>query len=353
MLADLRESGSIEQDADVVMFIFREEYYLSRAEPTRRPDEADDQVQRPARALARAAARRSYGLAEVIIAKQRHGPIGTIKLHFEAETTKFDNFIGPDTPAGERITRAVEHGHGRPIPPTRAGADPRNRSRRGRRQLAAAGGAGRARRAARRWSRPMATGSGAAPVARGARRRRMPALLRRDARRGHRAARGARRRSRRSPSSTARCPAPTAEFAAAPADPGAQRSRPDRRVASRQSDAAGDAACRYRHGAARPDARASSRRWPTIAPRQRRAGARVISHLACADDARASAERRAARPLRRRAAASPRRARRASPPRPGSFSAATTISIWSGPAPRSMASTRSRAAPTRCARSCG
>ena len=37
-----------------------------------------------------------YGLGEVIIAKQRHGPIGTIKLHFEAETTKFDNFIGPD-----------------------------------------------------------------------------------------------------------------------------------------------------------------------------------------------------------------------------------------------------------------
>jgi replicative DNA helicase len=38
-----------------------------------------------------------HGIAEIIISKQRHGPVGTIKLHFEAETTKFDNFIGPET----------------------------------------------------------------------------------------------------------------------------------------------------------------------------------------------------------------------------------------------------------------
>jgi replicative DNA helicase len=95
MLADLRESGSIEQDADVVMFIFREEYYLSRAEPMRRPEENDDKFNdRYDRWKERCEA--TYGIAEVIVAKQRHGPIGTVKLHFEAETTKFDNFIGPE-----------------------------------------------------------------------------------------------------------------------------------------------------------------------------------------------------------------------------------------------------------------
>jgi replicative DNA helicase len=95
MLADLRESGSIEQDADVVMFIFREEYYLSRAEPSHRPDESAEKFNdRYDRWKERCEA--MYGLAEVIIAKQRHGPIGTIKLHFEAETTKFDDFIGPE-----------------------------------------------------------------------------------------------------------------------------------------------------------------------------------------------------------------------------------------------------------------
>src|SRR5438552_2706340 len=95
MLADLRESGSIEQDADVVMFIFREEYYLSRAEPSHRPDESAEKFNdRYDRWKERSEA--MFGLAEVIIAKQRHGPIGTIKLHFEAETTKFDDFIGPE-----------------------------------------------------------------------------------------------------------------------------------------------------------------------------------------------------------------------------------------------------------------
>jgi replicative DNA helicase len=94
-LADLRESGSIEQDADVVMFIFREEYYLSRGAPTERPEETQDKFNdRYQRWLDRS--NEVAGLAEVIIAKQRHGPIGTVKLHFEAETTKFDNFIGPE-----------------------------------------------------------------------------------------------------------------------------------------------------------------------------------------------------------------------------------------------------------------
>src|SRR5689334_21862569 len=94
-LADLRESGSIEQDADVVMFIFREEYYLSRAEPTRRPDETDEKFNdRYERWKERCEV--TFGTADIIIAKQRHGPIGTVKLHFEPETTKFEDFIGPD-----------------------------------------------------------------------------------------------------------------------------------------------------------------------------------------------------------------------------------------------------------------
>ena len=81
-LADLRESGSIEQDADVVMFIYREAYYKSRAEPREgTPEhlawqEEMDQIRQ---------------VAEVIIGKQRHGPIGTVKLHFNENLTKFGN----------------------------------------------------------------------------------------------------------------------------------------------------------------------------------------------------------------------------------------------------------------------
>ena len=94
MLADLRESGSIEQDADVVMFIFREEYYLSR-EPSRRPDEAETKFNE--RYLEwRERLEKVHGIGEIIVAKQRHGPIGSIKLQFDAETTKFDNLMSAD-----------------------------------------------------------------------------------------------------------------------------------------------------------------------------------------------------------------------------------------------------------------
>jgi replicative DNA helicase len=87
-LSDLRESGSIEQDADVVMFIFREEYYLERDKPGQRPEESNEKfVEREMKWEERREAVRN--VAEVIIAKQRHGPIGTVNLQFEGAFTRF------------------------------------------------------------------------------------------------------------------------------------------------------------------------------------------------------------------------------------------------------------------------
>ncbi|MBV8132762.1 MAG: replicative DNA helicase [Alphaproteobacteria bacterium] len=94
MLADLRESGSIEQDADVVMFIFREEYYKSR-EPTRGSDEPDEKFNNRYEGW-QEEYRKVHGTGEIIIAKQRHGPIGTVKLRFDAQTTKFEDFADLD-----------------------------------------------------------------------------------------------------------------------------------------------------------------------------------------------------------------------------------------------------------------
>ena len=79
-LADLRESGSIEQDADVVMFVYREAYYLERKEP--RPATVEH-------AEWQAKMNEVSNLAEIIISKQRHGPTGNIMLEFEAMFTKF------------------------------------------------------------------------------------------------------------------------------------------------------------------------------------------------------------------------------------------------------------------------
>jgi replicative DNA helicase len=88
MLSDLRESGSIEQDSDVVMFVFREEYYLSREQPAQRDNEASDKFnERYARWAERL--QETANVAEAVVAKQRHGPIGIVRLFFDSKYTRF------------------------------------------------------------------------------------------------------------------------------------------------------------------------------------------------------------------------------------------------------------------------
>ena len=79
MLSDLRESGSIEQDADIVMFIYRDEYY-------KKADEEEDETLKVM----------NKGESEIIVAKHRNGPVGTVKLLFQGNITKFKNPIKSD-----------------------------------------------------------------------------------------------------------------------------------------------------------------------------------------------------------------------------------------------------------------
>ena len=81
-LADLRESGSIEQDADLVVFLYREEYYLARTEPSEGTDKHEVWTSKMEKV---------HNVAEAIIAKNRHGPISKVRLHFNPSITKFSD----------------------------------------------------------------------------------------------------------------------------------------------------------------------------------------------------------------------------------------------------------------------
>ncbi len=91
-LSDLRESGSIEQDADIVLFVYREEYYVQAKEP-KRPIEGDDAKIWEAHETWQQDMSRVYGLSELIIAKQRHGATGKVKMKFDAKITRFSDYV--------------------------------------------------------------------------------------------------------------------------------------------------------------------------------------------------------------------------------------------------------------------
>ncbi|KJW03917.1 replicative DNA helicase [Orientia tsutsugamushi str. Sido] len=84
ILSDLRESGSIEQDADIVMLIYRDEYYLSRSEPDPDSMEYEEWFTKQ---------NKCYNTAEIIVAKHRNGPVGTVNLHYDNRYSKFGNIV--------------------------------------------------------------------------------------------------------------------------------------------------------------------------------------------------------------------------------------------------------------------
>ena len=100
MLSDLRESGSIEQDADMVWFVFREDYYMKASEP-KYPTETDPPDVVAKFETWREKMEQVTGLAELIVAKQRHGATGKVRLRFEARVTRFSD-LADDALAGDR-----------------------------------------------------------------------------------------------------------------------------------------------------------------------------------------------------------------------------------------------------------
>jgi replicative DNA helicase len=91
LLSDLRESGSIEQDADMVWFVFREDYYLASREPREPQPHGDDHKVIDDHKKWQEEMEKIYGTAELIIAKQRHGSTGKVRLHFESRITRFSD----------------------------------------------------------------------------------------------------------------------------------------------------------------------------------------------------------------------------------------------------------------------
>ncbi|MXP26125.1 replicative DNA helicase [Altererythrobacter indicus] len=99
MLSDLRESGSIEQDADMVWFVYREDYYIASREPKLPQGDADVKAHE-AHAAWQADMERVYGLAELIVAKQRHGSTGKVRMKFESKITRFSDLAEGDMASG-------------------------------------------------------------------------------------------------------------------------------------------------------------------------------------------------------------------------------------------------------------
>ena len=90
VMSDLRESGSIEQDADIVMFVYRENYYIQNEEPKQKAGETPEHFQKRQEEWEERV-RRTKNIGEVIIGKQRHGSTGTVQLFWNGEFAQFGN----------------------------------------------------------------------------------------------------------------------------------------------------------------------------------------------------------------------------------------------------------------------
>ena len=95
VMSDLRESGSIEQDADIVMFVFRENYYIQNEEPKIKASETPDHFQKRVEEWQERIRQTQY-IGEVIIGKQRHGPTGTVQLSWNGDFAQFGNLAKED-----------------------------------------------------------------------------------------------------------------------------------------------------------------------------------------------------------------------------------------------------------------